>query len=52
MEKELFDFVATRADALSTALFTMPLDDGTELIEGISDAEALWVEASGKLHYS
>lgn len=43
---------SAKADALSTALFTMPLNEGKALIESISDAEAMWVEASGKLHYS
>ncbi len=43
---------SARADALSTALFTMPLNEGIALIESISDAEAMWVENDGKLHYS
>ncbi len=36
------------ADALSTALFCLPLEDGLQLVESIPDAEALWVDAQGK----
>ncbi len=36
------------ADALSTALFCMPLNEGLALIESIPNAEALWVEESGE----
>lgn len=43
---------SAKADALSTALFTMPLDEGKALIESISDSEAMWIESNGKLHYS
>lgn len=35
------------ADALSTALFNMPLEIGKELVEGIDGVEALWVTGSG-----
>ena len=34
------------ADALSTALFTLPLDEGRALLDGL-DAEALWVDGDG-----
>ena len=34
------------ADALSTALFTLPLDEGQALLDGL-DAEALWVDSDG-----
>lgn len=37
------------ADALSTALFVMPLDDGIELIKSIDGAEALWVLNDGTI---
>ena len=39
------------ADALSTALFLMPLDEGQALLEQCG-AEALWLDASGQLYYS
>ena len=39
------------ADALSTALFLLPLEAGQALLDQY-DAEALWVSADGKLHYS
>lgn len=40
------------ADALSTALFNMPLETGKEFIEGIDGVEALWVLNSGEVVYS
>ena len=39
------------ADALSTALFLMPREEGQKLLEQ-AGAEALWVDAQGKLCYS
>lgn len=39
------------ADALSTALFLLPLEDGQRLLDNCS-AEALWVDAEGNQHYS
>lgn len=39
------------ADALSTALFLLPLEDGQRLLADCG-AEALWVDAEGKMHYS
>ena len=39
-------------DALSTALFCMSLEEGLELINSLDDAEAMWVETDGTLHYS
>ena len=39
------------ADALSTALFLLPLEDGQKLLTAYG-AEALWVDLEGKLHYS
>lgn len=36
------------ADALSTALFCMPLEEGKELLERFG-AEALWVDANGEI---
>lgn len=35
------------ADALSTALFIMPLEDGLALISTLEGTEALWVDAQG-----
>jgi thiamine biosynthesis lipoprotein len=39
------------ADALSTALFLLSLEEGQQLLEQFG-AEALWVDRDGKLHYS
>ena len=39
------------ADALSTALFLLPLEEGQALLER-AGAEALWMDPSGKLFYS
>lgn len=39
------------ADALSTALFLMPLDEGKELLEQF-EAEAIWVDFNGEIYYS
>lgn len=36
------------ADALSTALFCMPYEDGLALIKGIGGAEAYWISTSGE----
>lgn len=40
------------ADALSTTLFNMSLEDGKKLIEGLEGTEALWVLKDGSLVYS
>lgn len=37
------------ADALSTALFIMDIDEGRALIEGISGAQALWIMPDGQM---
>ena len=39
------------ADALSTALFLMPLDEGQALLTQCG-AQALWIDFDGTLHYS
>lgn len=39
------------ADTLSTALFLLPLEEGQLLLDQCS-AEAMWVDADGKQHYS
>ena len=36
------------ADALSTALFCMPLEEGLQLVEATPDADAMWVDENGK----
>ena len=39
------------ADALSTALFTLPLEEGQALLDRW-DAQAMWVDPSGQIFYS
>ncbi|MEA4822814.1 MAG: FAD:protein FMN transferase [Clostridiaceae bacterium] len=39
-------------DALSTAVFNMPLDAGRAYIESLSDVEAVWVMKDGSVEYS
>lgn len=39
------------ADALSTALFLLPLEEGQKLLDQCG-AEAMWVDAEGNQHYS
>lgn len=40
------------ADALSTAVYNMPLEEGMELVNSLSDVEALWVQSDGTKFYS
>ncbi len=40
------------ADALSTAVFLMPLEMGKKFVEGLNGVEAMWVMDTGKLVYS
>ena len=40
------------ADALSTAVFNMPYEEGIKLIESLKDTEALWVMKDGAMSYS
>lgn len=40
------------ADALSTAVFNMTLEEGMELIHRLSGVEAMWVQKDGTLVYS
>lgn len=40
------------ADALTTALFNMPLEEGMELVQSQEDTEAMWVYPDGKEVYS
>lgn len=41
-----------RADALSTAVYNMPFEQGLEFIESLPDAEALWVFTDGTQEHS
>ena len=43
---------SAKADALSTALFTMSFDDGKALVEGLENTEAMWVLHDGSQKYS
>ena len=40
------------ADMLSTALFNMRIEDGLNLVNGMSDTEAMWVDKNGEITYS
>ena len=40
------------ADALSTALFCMPYEDGLALIERIGNVDALWIFPDGEIKYT
>ena len=40
------------ADALSTALFNMPYEEGLALINGIDNTEAIWIFEDGNIKYS
>lgn len=40
------------ADALSTSVFNMPYEEGLQLIEGLTNTEALWVFKDGTMKYS
>lgn len=40
------------ADALSTSLFSMSLEDGMALIASLDGVEAMWIDAGGKIIYS
>lgn len=40
------------ADALSTAVFNMPYEDGLALINSLDNAEAIWVYKDGTIKYS
>ena len=40
------------ADALSTALFVMSVEEGLAILETVPDAAAVWVLADGSLRYS
>lgn len=40
------------ADALSTAVFNMPLEEGMAFIEGLEGVEAMWIEPDGSEYFS
>ncbi len=40
------------ADALSTALFCLPLEEGTAFVESFPDAAAMWVDKDGNQSFS
>ncbi|MBR5121407.1 MAG: FAD:protein FMN transferase, partial [Oscillospiraceae bacterium] len=40
------------ADALSTALFCMPYEDGLKLIEDIKNVDVLWIYKDGEIKYT
>ena len=40
------------ADALSTALFCLPRQEGLALVESVADAQAMWVGQDGEVFTS
>ena len=40
------------ADALSTALFCLPFEEGMQLVQALGDAEALWIFPNGEIRYT
>lgn len=40
------------ADALSTSVFNMPLEEGMEFVNSLEGVEAVWIMYDGSLHYS
>ncbi len=40
------------ADALSTAIFNLPYEEGLQLIENLEGTEALWVMSDGSMRFS
>jgi len=40
------------ADALSTSVFNMPLEEGIAFINGLEDVEAMWILEDGSIKYS
>ncbi len=40
------------ADYLSTALFILPLEEGMRMLEKVGQAEAMWVESDGSIHFT
>lgn len=40
------------ADAMSTAVYNMPVDEGIDFINGMSDIEAMWVLEDGSMFFS
>ena len=40
------------ADALSTALFSMSLEDGRAVVEALEGVDVLWITPEGELHYT
>ena len=41
-----------RADALSTAVYNMSFEEGLSFVNGIRDAEAMWIFPDGSIRYS
>lgn len=40
------------ADSLSTAIFTMPFEEGIQLINSMPETEAMWIFSDGSIKYS
>ncbi|MEM9101458.1 MAG: FAD:protein FMN transferase [Pseudomonadota bacterium] len=43
---------STYADALSTSVFVLGVEEGLKLVNGLDDVSAVIIDAQGKLHYS
>lgn len=41
-----------RADALSTALYNMPFDEGYAMVDSMDGVEAMWIFSDGRIEYS
>lgn len=58
MPSEYFDSVSVlcknsaKADALSTSLFSMPIEEGKKIVEADDEVEALWIMKDGSKVYS
>lgn len=40
------------ADAMSTAIYNMPMEEGMDFVASIGEVEAMWIMKDGTIHYS
>lgn len=48
----VFSQSAELSDAMATALFVMPIDEGLKLLETLPDMKAIIIDSEGKVHHS